>query len=124
MASAQRPDSPPQEAASETTSQPVETAQQPADAQETNGVAITSADQVNELDAAADAVQVVAANELNELDLAADATPVSVATADTATAQNAEPAPAPAADNTWVGKLLAALGGMLAIASMARLLIA
>jgi hypothetical protein len=123
MASARRPDSPPQETAGETTPQPVETAQEPAESRETNGVAITSADQVNELDAAADTVQVVAANEVNELDLAADATPVSTVTADTATVQNAAPAPAPA-DNVWVGKLLAALGGLVAVASVARMLIA
>jgi hypothetical protein len=124
MASARRPHSPPQQAVSETTQEPVETAQETVESRETSGVAITSADQVNELDSAADAVQVVAANEVNELDLAADATPASTVTADTTMVQNAAPAPAPAADNLGVGKLLAALGGMVAIAAAARMLIA
>jgi hypothetical protein len=126
MASSPRPASPPrQEAVSEGAQPPASTAQQAIEAKESNGVAITSADEVNELDAAAlPAVQVVAANEVNELDLAADAAPATTVTSDNAAVQNAEPAPAPAADNSWIGKLLAALGGMVAIASAARLLIA
>jgi len=95
-----------------------ETAGQPSYAAETDGVAVTSADEMNELDAAADKVQVVAANELNELDMAADSNPATMAAV-----ENAQPA-APVADNSWIGKLLAALGGMVAVASAARLLIA
>jgi hypothetical protein len=96
---------------------------------ETDGVAITSADEVNEIDTAADTVQVVAANEVNDIDLAADtaapATPsTTVATTAQAVAVETAPADRPATDPSWIGRVFLALGGVLAIASAARLLIA
>ncbi len=93
---------------------------------ETDGVAITSADELNEIDALAANVQVVAANELNEIDLAAG-TPglnaqalASMAAADHSVASTADTP----ADRAWIGKLLAAIAGTIAVAAAARLLIA
>jgi hypothetical protein len=92
-------------------------------ASETDGVAIASADEINEIDAAADTVRIVAANEVNEIDLAAPEAPPaqitgSVETATAAVSQQLPP------DISWAGKLFAALGGMLAAAAATRLLIA
>ncbi len=93
---------------------------------ETDGVAITSADELNEIDALATNVQVVAANELNEIDLASG-TPglnaralASMASADPSVASTSDTP----ADRAWVGKLLAAFAGTIAVAAAARLLIA
>jgi hypothetical protein len=101
----------------------------PAGIVETDGVAITSADEINEIDAAADAVQVVAANEVNEIDLAGQAAPatrpdspltVAATTSMTATA----PADQAPTDTSWIGRIFLALGAILAVASATRLLIA
>lgn len=100
---------------------------------ETDGVAVASSDEVNEIDAAADKVQVVAANEVNEIDLAADApAPVTQAalidqstpTAESAAMTAMASADQPPADRSWIAKLFVALGGIVAVASAARLLIA
>jgi hypothetical protein len=107
-----------------------EAAPEPSAPRETTGVSITSADEVNEIDAAADTVQIVAANELNEIDLAADSPSTtgqaSAASVDLAqpSVEAAQPTPQPAADLSWIGKLLAAIGGIVAAGSAARLLIA
>jgi hypothetical protein len=96
----------------------------PAAAPETDGVALASADEFNELDAAADQVQVVAANEVNELDLAAD-TPVEMAQAaptnqTPSAAENAAAMTAmasadqPAPRSSWIAWMFVALGGMIA----------
>jgi len=82
-------------------------------------VAVTSFNQPNELDAAADQVQIVAFNEINEIDLAAPPPPVPAETFGQAVA-----APQPAADNSWIGKLLLAAAGTIAIAGATRLLVA
>ena len=90
---------------------------------ESGGIAVISADEFNEIDAAADTVQVVAANDVSDMDLAADATTGSAPVEATATEAMAS-AEQPPADTSWALKLLAALGGMIAVASAARLLIA
>jgi hypothetical protein len=82
-------------------------------------VAVTSFNQPNELDAAADQVQVVAFNEVNEIDLAAPPPPVPAETFGQSVA-----APQPAADNSWIAKLLLAAAGTIAIAGATRLLVA
>jgi ribonuclease E len=95
----------------------------PAAAPETDGVALASADEFNELDAAADQVQVVAANEVNELDLAADTpvpaqaapanqTPPAAENAAAMTAMASADQPAPR--SSWVAWMFVALGGMIA----------
>jgi hypothetical protein len=89
---------------------------------ETDGVAVASADDFNELDVAADTVRVVAANELNEIDLAAQAAAPSAAV--TGAIETVSSLPQLPADISWAGELFAALGGMLAAAAATRLLIA
>jgi hypothetical protein len=95
----------------------------PAAAPETDGVALASADEFNELDAAADQVQVVAANEVNELDLAADTpvpaqaapanqTPPAAENAAAMTAMASADQPAPR--SSWIAWMFVALGGMIA----------
>jgi hypothetical protein len=108
------------------TPEPAVTAAAPATALETDGVAVTSFNAVNEIDAAAAGrVQIVAFNEVNEIDLAAPPAPPAppppapVETVSQATA--AEPA---ADDNSWIGKLLLAAAGTLALAGATRLLVA
>lgn len=104
---------------------------------ETDGVAVTSFNDVNELDAAAntvaanqvpaDQVQVVAFNEVNEIDLAAPPAPASATVAppppsvyaETTGQAVASEQPAPS-DNSWIGKLLLAAGGTIALAGAAR----
>jgi hypothetical protein len=89
---------------------------------ETDGVALASADEFNELDAAADQVQVVAANEVNELDLAADTplpTQAAPANQTPPAAENAAmtamaSADQPAPRSSWIAWMLVALGGMIA----------
>jgi hypothetical protein len=90
---------------------------------ETDGVAITSAEEINEIDAAADTVRIVAANEVNEIDLAFEATSLPAQSETTGQAAMVEEHQVPA-DNSWIGKVFLALGGVLAAASAARLLIA
>ncbi|MEX0752423.1 MAG: hypothetical protein WD073_05805 [Xanthobacteraceae bacterium] len=93
---------------------------------ETVGVAVTFADDWNEIDAQADVVKVVNPDELNEIDLAADMRPVAFSY-ETQVVASPAPAPAPVdeTDAAWIGKLLAAVGGTLAVAAAtARLLIA
>jgi hypothetical protein len=93
---------------------------------ETDGVAVTSFDEINQLDAAANdaavnQVQVVAFNEVNEIDLAA---PPALAPAPVETTGQAvssqDPAPA---DRSWIGKLLLAAAGTIAIAGATRFLV-
>ena len=91
----------------------------PQKAVETDGVAVTSFSELNELDAAADQVQVVAFNEVNEIDLAA---PEASFPAET-TGQSVS-APAPESDKSWIGKLLLAVAGTIAVAGATRLLVA
>ena len=88
---------------------------------ETNGVAVTSFNQPNELDAMADQarIQVVAFNEINELDLAAPPPPLPAETTGQSVA--AEPT---GADNSWIGKLLLAAAGTIALAGATRFLVA
>lgn len=88
---------------------------------ETDGIAITSFHEVNEIDAAADQVQVVAFNEVNDIDLAAP--PAPVARYETTGQSVASPEQTPA-DNSWIGKLLLAVAGTIAVAGTARMLIA
>ena len=102
--------------------EPVSTvAEAPEKATETDGVAVTSFNEVNEIDAAADHVQVVAFNDVNEIDLAAP--PPLVPVPETTGQQMASPEQTPA-DNSWIGKLLLAFAGTIAVAGTARLLIA
>lgn len=93
----------------------------PEDKQHTDGVAVTAADEVNELDAQADSVQVVAFNEVNDLDLAAPPAPVPPARETVGQAVTSQETPA---DNSWIGKLLLAVAGTIALAGTARFLIA
>jgi hypothetical protein len=95
----------------------------PAAASETDGAALASADEFNELDAAADQVQVVAANEVNELDLAADmpvpaqAAPTNQtppAAENTAAMTAMASADQPAPRSSWIAWMFVALGGMIA----------
>jgi len=91
----------------------------PEPAAETDGVAVTSFNQQNELDAKADQVQVMAFNEINELDLAAPAPPPPAETTGQSVA--AEPV---GSDTSWIGKLLLAAAGTIALAGAARFLVA
>ncbi len=90
---------------------------------EPDGVAVTSADDLNEIDALADRVRVVAAEEFNEIDLAANTPPIAPAQKSKAPASMAS-GDEPGADTAWIGKLLAAFAGTIAVAAAARLLIA
>lgn len=83
---------------------------------ETDGVAVTSYSEANELDQAAPRIQVVAFNEINEIDLAAPL-PAVTETVSQALASTPEPT-----DNSWIGKLLLAVAGILALAGGVRLL--
>lgn len=85
---------------------------------ETDGVAVTSFDEVNEIDAAADQVEVVAFNEVNAIDLAAP-----LADLPETTGQSVSTTPPPA-NNSWLGKLLLAVAGTIAVAGATRLLLA
>jgi hypothetical protein len=87
---------------------------------ETDGVAVTSFDEPNELDAAADHVQVMAFNEINEIDLAAPPPPMPVeTTGQVISTQDRTPV-----DNSWIGKLLLAAAGTIAIAGATRFMVA
>ncbi len=95
---------------------------------ETDGIAIRSADELNEIDSLADKVRVVAANELNEIDVAAP-TAIAALNQNAQALQSMVSADQPSADLppkniAWIGKLLLALSGTIAIAGVARLLIA
>jgi hypothetical protein len=92
----------------------------PAQSIETDGVAVTSFNEVNELDAAADQIQVVASNDVNEIDLATPAPPVQAE----AVAQSIRGDRTPAPDNSWIGKLLLAAAGTIALAGATRFLVA
>ena len=86
----------------------------------TDGVGLTSAEEVNEIDAVADTVQVVAFNVVNALDLAAPpAPPPAQETVGQAVTSHQTPA-----DNSWIGKLLLAVAGTIALAGTARFLLA
>ncbi len=84
----------------------------PKPAIETDGVAVTSFDEINELDAAAGQVQVVAFNEVNEIDLAAPPAQAPVETTGQAISSQEPAGP----DRSWIGKLLLAAAGTIAIA--------
>jgi hypothetical protein len=94
---------------------------------ETDGSALASHDEATETDTGTDTVQVVAANEVNEIDLLADAnsapTPGGAMVENQPVQVTAAPAQPPA-DNAWLWQVFAALGGILAVGSAARLLIA
>lgn len=89
---------------------------------ETNGVAVSSFNDVNELDMQAERVQIVAFNDVNEIDLAAPPVAAPKAARETA-GQSMARAPEPG-DNSWIGKLLLAAAGTLALAGAARMLVA
>ena len=101
-------------------------AAEPAKPVETDGVAVTSFDAVNEIDAAIpERVQIVAFNEVNEIDLTAPpAPPAPKPSAPVETVSQAMAATPEADDLSWVGKLLLAAAGTLALAGAARLLVA
>lgn len=92
---------------------------------ETDGVAVTSFDEVNEIDGAADQVQVVAFNEINEIDLAAPLPPAASpeTTGQAAVSPEVSTDQTPA-DTSWIGKLLLAFAGTIAVAGATRLLLA
>ena len=86
---------------------------------ETDEVGITSSNEGDETDGVASPVQVVAFNEVNEIDLAA---PVAPAPAETF--GQSVSAEEPAADMSWMGKLLLAVAGTIALAGATRFLVA
>jgi hypothetical protein len=90
--------------------------QQPID---TDALAVTSSSDANETNGSASQVQVVAFNEVNEVDLAA---PVPLAPAETV--GQSVSAREPAADTSWMGKLLLAVAGTIAFAGVTRFLVA
>lgn len=95
----------------------------PEPAVETTGVGVTSFNEVNELDTKAARVQIVAFNEVNEIDLTAPPPlPAPKAPKETM-GQSVSSTPGPA-DSSWIGKLLLAAAGTLALAGAARLLVA
>ena len=75
-----------------------------------------SSTEANEMTQAAERVQVVAFDDVNEIDLAA---PVPVETVGQAVSESQTPA-----DNSWIGKLLLAAAGTMALAGATRLLLA
>ena len=82
-------------------------------------VGITSSIEMDETDGVASQVPVVAFNEVNEVDLAG---PVAPAPAETF--GQSVSAEQPAADTSWIGKLLLAVGGTIALAGATRFLVA
>jgi hypothetical protein len=111
------------EAAVTETAPPAETAStvaaSPENPVETDGVAVTSFTEANELDAAAPQIRVVAFNEVNDIDLAAPSPPVSAETVGQSAASEEAPA-----DNSWIAKLLLAAAGTIAVAGATRFLVA
>ncbi len=94
-------------------------AAKPGQPMETDQVGITSSNEGDETDGVASPVQVVAFNEVNEIDLAA---PVAPAPAETF--GQSVSAEEPAADMSWMGKLLLAVAGTIALAGATRFLVA
>jgi hypothetical protein len=94
-----------------------------ADTPETDGVAVVAPDAWNEIDARADKIKVVDPDDVNEIDLAAGPAPAAAGEDSKALASMAA-AGEPTGDSHWLGKLLAAIGGTIALAAGARLLIA
>lgn len=90
---------------------------------ETDGVAVTSFNEVNELDTQAARVQIVAFNEVNEIDLAAPPPPAPKPAPKETMGQSIAAMSEPG-DNSWIGKLLLAAAGTLALAGATRLLVA
>lgn len=86
---------------------------------ERDAVAVTPSNEMNEADGVARQVQVVAFNEVNEIDLAAPAPP-----APAETVGQSVSAQQPAADTSWMGKLLLAVAGTIALAGATRFLVA
>ena len=82
-------------------------------------VGTTSSNEVKETDGVASQVQVVGFNEVNEVDLAA---PVAPAPAETF--GQSVSAEEPASDSSWMGKLLLAVAGTIALAGATRFLVA
>ena len=93
-------------------------AAQPEQPMETNALAVTSSSDVSETDGFASQVQGVAFNEVNEVDLAAPAPPA----LDETVGQSVS-AEQPAADTSWMGKLLLAVAGTIALAGATRFLV-
>ena len=89
---------------------------QPAEA---DAVGVTPSNEVNETEEVANHIQVVAFNEVNEIDLAAPAPAASAETAGQSVS-----APQPAEDSSWMGKLLLAVAGTIALAGATRFLVA
>ena len=90
---------------------------------ETDGIAVTSPGELNEIDAAAGTVRVVAADEVNEIDLAADTVPPAPLY-ETVGAKSMAAADLPGNDISWIGKLLLAFTGTIAAAGIVRFLVA
>jgi hypothetical protein len=95
---------------------------------ETDGVAITSFNEVNELDAAADQVQqapevqVLAFNEINEIDqMTTPAPPPVPARTIWQAVSSDDQTPM---DKSWIGKLLLAVAGTIALAGATRFFVA
>jgi len=86
----------------------------------TDALAVTSSSNVNETDGFASQVQVVAFNEVNEVDLAAPAPPAPAADESVGQSVSAEQPPA---DTSWMGKLLLAVAGTIALAGATRFLV-
>jgi hypothetical protein len=104
------------------TAPPAETAStlaaSPENPAETDGVAVTSFTEANELDAAAGQIRVAAFNEVNDIDLAAPPPPVPAQTVGQSAASEEAPA-----DNSWIAKLLLAAAGTIAVAGATRFLV-
>ena len=94
-------------------------AAEPEQSVKTDTVGVTSSNEANEIDGAASQVQVVAFNEVNEIDLAAPAPP-----APAESVGQSVSAQQPAADTSWMGKLLLAVAGTIALAGATRFLVA
>jgi hypothetical protein len=94
-------------------------AAKPESSMESDAVAVTPANEMNETNGEAGRVQVLAFNEVNEIDLAAPAPP-----APAETVGRSVSAQQPAADNSWIGKLLLAVAGTIALAGATRFLVA
>jgi hypothetical protein len=85
---------------------------------ETDRVGVASFEQPKELDAAVDRIPVVAFNDVNEIDMAAPPPPAPAETVGQSIAS--EPIDA---DRSWIGKLLLAAAGSIAVAGATRFLV-
>jgi hypothetical protein len=85
----------------------------------TDAAGVTSSTELNEINGAASQVQVLAFDELNDIDLAAPAPP-----APAESVGQSLSAQQPPADTSWMGKLLLAIAGTIALAGATRFLVA